>query len=183
MSMQSDSATQIDLVRESRQRQKITLANAYLQTIYRRLALATVLIPFVGSVVAIRLLWLSGIRSVEVGLLVSMYALTTVGIEVGFHRHFSHRAFQTRTAIRVILAILGSMAAQGGSTNNIWLAIPSWGQSWHNNHHAFPNSAIIGSEWWQIDLGAWVIRLLELLGLVWNINVPTAKAIEAKKAS
>jgi stearoyl-CoA desaturase (delta-9 desaturase) len=115
MSMQSDSATQIDLVRESRQRQKITLANAYLQTIYRRLALATVLIPFVGSVVAIRLLWLSGIRSVEVGLLVSMYALTTVGIEVGFHRHFSHRAFQTRTAIRVILAILGSMAAQGGA--------------------------------------------------------------------
>jgi stearoyl-CoA desaturase (delta-9 desaturase) len=68
------------------------------------------------------------------------------------------------------------------STNNGWLAIPTWGQSWHNNHHAFQNSAIVGLEWWQIDPGAWVIRLLEFAGLVWNVNVPTASTIEAKKA-
>lgn len=39
------------------------------------------------------------------------------------------------------------------STNNIWLAIPTLGQSWHNNHHAFPRSAMMGFQWWQLDLG------------------------------
>lgn len=69
------------------------------------------------------------------------------------------------------------------STNNIWLAIPTWGQSWHNNHHALPNSAIVGLEWWQIDLGAWLIRALEFTSLAWNVKVPTADMIKARKAA
>ncbi|MBE9045183.1 acyl-CoA desaturase [Pleurocapsales cyanobacterium LEGE 10410] len=67
------------------------------------------------------------------------------------------------------------------STNNLWLALPTLGQSWHNNHHAFPNSAIVGLHWWQIDLGAWVIRALETMGLVWNVKRPKPTAIESKK--
>jgi len=70
ISMQSDSRTQIELVTGSRQRQKITIANDRLQALQRRFALATVLIPFLGSVLAIGLLWRSGIGAVEVGLLV-----------------------------------------------------------------------------------------------------------------
>ena len=67
------------------------------------------------------------------------------------------------------------------SKNNIWLAIPTLGDSWHNNHHAFPSSAFHGLKWWQIDFSAWVIRGLEKLGLAWDVKVPTPKMIEAKK--
>jgi stearoyl-CoA desaturase (delta-9 desaturase) len=43
------------------------------------------------------------------------------------------------------------------------------GEGWHNNHHAFPRAAEHGLEWWQIDLSAYVIRLLEKTKLVWNV--------------
>ena len=256
----------------------------------------------------------------EIGLLVSLYILTLVGISVGFHRLFSHSTFQAHVAVKILLAILGSMACQGPliywvsnhrrhhqysdkpgdphspyyieeeaidpilglwhaqvgwtftheitntflfakdllrdsviskvnqlyyfwvllglviptvlggiltgtsmgllsgflwggcirlflsyhftnsinsithlygkrpfdtkeqSTNNICLAIPTIGEAWHNNHHAFPNSAKFGLQWWQVDLGYWVIRTLEVFGLAWDVKAPTAGMIEAKKA-
>ncbi|MBL8670802.1 MAG: fatty acid desaturase, partial [Alphaproteobacteria bacterium] len=54
-----------------------------------------------------------------------------------------------------------------------WLAIPTMGESWHNNHHAFPNSARHGHYPEQIDLGWQFIRLLQWLGLAWNVKLPT----------
>ena len=69
------------------------------------------------------------------------------------------------------------------STNNIWLAIPTGGEAWHNNHHAFPNSSKFGLQWWQIDLGYWVIRTLEIMGLVWDVKYPNQKMIEAKRVN
>ena len=300
---------------------KITIANDYLKQLQRRFALATILIPFIVSVLAIGLFRLSDVGGVAIGLLLSMYALTMVGITVGFHRYFAHSAFRTNIAIRIILAILGSMAAQGPvihwvsnhrchhqcsdrpgdahspqvyegqkfaqlrglwyshigwmlnsevtnsaifardllqdtaiakinqlylawvilglaipaflggiltatwtgvlqgflwgglvriflahhatwsinsithlygnrpfdtrdkSTNNIWLAIPTVGEAWHNNHHAFSSSAKFGLKWWQVDLGYYVIRVMGLLGLAWDVKAPTAGMIEAKKAT
>ncbi|WP_392532260.1 acyl-CoA desaturase [Nostoc sp. C117] len=282
---------------------------------------AITLIPLLGFVTAIALLNTYQIGYVEIGLLLGMWILTGSGITVGFHRHFAHRAFQTNTAIKVILTIFGCMAGQGPliywvtvhrrhheysdqpgdphsphlqkdgnfawlyglwhahvnwifnheipnpiyyapellrdkiilkvnqlylvwlflglaiptimggiirgsligalygflwgglvrlflcenmtlsinsithfygsrpfhtndhSTNNIWLAIPTLGESWHNNHHAFINSAIFGLEWWQFDFGARVIRGLEKLGLVWDVKIPTKQMIESKKAA
>jgi stearoyl-CoA desaturase (delta-9 desaturase) len=70
--------------------------------------------------------------------------------------------------------------SKDNSTNNIWLVIPTLGQSWHNNHHAFPGSAIMGLKWWQLDLGGMIIRGFEKLGLVWNIRTPTSGTIKAK---
>jgi stearoyl-CoA desaturase (delta-9 desaturase) len=55
------------------------------------------------------------------------------------------------------------------STNVAWLAIPSMGEAWHHNHHAFPRSAEHGLRRWEIDLSAWVIRALEKTGLAWNV--------------
>lgn len=55
------------------------------------------------------------------------------------------------------------------SRNLAWLAIPTWGEAWHNNHHAFPTSYRHGLKRWQIDPSAAVIRLLELLGLAWDV--------------
>lgn len=297
----------------------ITIENKYLQDAYKRLSFLIVLIPTVSAVIGLGLVYRSGISAWEIGLLVGMFTLTTIGLEVGFHRYFSHHAFQTNTVIRIILAVLGSMGAGGGviywvahhrrhhqytdlpgdihsphlhgdgigghlrglwhahvgwifqgeitnsilfakdllrdpiiakinrlqlvwvvlglvlpavaggiitgtwsgvwhgllwgglvriflvhqfiwstnsichlygsrpfatddrSTNNFWLAIPTLGQSWHNNHHAFPNSAIVGLHWWQIDLSAWLIRSLEAVGLVWNVKTPKAATVESKK--
>ena len=55
------------------------------------------------------------------------------------------------------------------SRNLAWLAIPTWGESWHNNHHAFPTSYRHGLRRWQIDPAAGIIRLLEMLGLAWDV--------------
>ena len=319
MTVQSDREKQIELETDSKQRIRMTMTNARLKKIQSNFSWAAVLIPLFGLLVTVGLIPYTGIDPMALWLLVGMYVLTTLGLEMGFHRHFSHCAFQTNTAIRVLLAILGSMAAVGHiihwvshhrghhqasdrtgdphspyvnakeeelsgirglwhshigwffesefpnvllskdllrdpiivkvnqlylfwvilgfaipatlggiltgtwmgvlqgllwggfirvflahhafwsinsichvfgnrpfntgdrSTNNVWLAIPTMGESWHNNHHAFSNSAIVGLRWWQIDPSAWIIRTLEAVGLVWNVKAPSATAIESKK--
>jgi stearoyl-CoA desaturase (Delta-9 desaturase) len=55
------------------------------------------------------------------------------------------------------------------SRNLFWLALPTFGESWHNNHHAFPTSAEHGMRRWEIDPSGLVIRGLERLGLVWDV--------------
>jgi stearoyl-CoA desaturase (delta-9 desaturase) len=55
------------------------------------------------------------------------------------------------------------------STNVAWLALPSLGESWHHNHHAFPRSAEHGLRWWEVDPSALFIRMLERLGLAWDV--------------
>jgi stearoyl-CoA desaturase (Delta-9 desaturase) len=55
------------------------------------------------------------------------------------------------------------------SRNLLWLALPSLGESWHNNHHAFPTSATHGLRPWELDVSGLLIRALEKLGLVWDV--------------
>lgn len=286
------------------------------------LALVTTLLPALGLVMAIVLLLHGYGGPIEFGLAAVMYIATMIGIDVGYHRHFAHGAFKTTLPIRVVFAILGSMAFQGPviwwvathrrhhqlsdqpgdphsphrsagtndnqlrgfvhahmgwlfdptcvrapgwahyardlyrdvaifqihmsyfswlllglalpallggivtwtwtgvglgflwgglvrlffsnhfswainslchsygsrpfashgdqSTNNWWLALPTLGESWHNNHHAFPNSAKFGLTWSQLDPGMWCIRALEMCGLAWDIKIPTSRLIEQK---
>ena len=63
-------------------------------------------------------------------------------------------------------------AARDESRNNWVVAVLTFGEGWHNNHHAFPSSAILGFDRRQLDVGAWVIRGLEQLGLVWDVRCP-----------
>jgi stearoyl-CoA desaturase (delta-9 desaturase) len=56
--------------------------------------------------------------------------------------------------------------------NIAWLAIPTMGESWHCNHHAFPASARHGLYPGQVDPGFWFVQVLERLGLAWDIKVP-----------
>ncbi len=59
------------------------------------------------------------------------------------------------------------------STNCWWVAIISWGEGWHNNHHAFPFSARHGLRWFEIDMTWWHIRVLAMLRLADQIRVPS----------
>jgi stearoyl-CoA desaturase (Delta-9 desaturase) len=68
------------------------------------------------------------------------------------------------------------------SRNLMWLAPLSFGESWHNNHHAFPTSARHGLKPWEIDIAAASIRLLELCGLAWNV-VRISPERQASKAA
>jgi stearoyl-CoA desaturase (delta-9 desaturase) len=299
----------------------IAKANLPAQKFERAVALTVVITPFLGFIAAIVLFWDYALGPVALGLLISMYAATIIGIGVGFHRLFSHRAFKTNGVVRVILAILGSMAAQGPvlfwaathrrhhaysdqpgdphsphlhgdgisglfrglwhahtgwlfvhevtdwthyipdllrdtilfkvnqlyfvwvflglliptilggiltgtwvgafqgflwgglvrtflvhhitwsvnsithvcgtrpfhsrdqSRNNILIALLAFGEGWHNNHHAFPSSARHGLEWWQIDWNGCVIRILEMIGLAWDVKVPTAHTLAESRRS
>ena len=55
------------------------------------------------------------------------------------------------------------------STNVAWLAVPSLGEAWHHNHHAFPRSAEHGLRRWELDPSAVAIRVMERAGLAWNV--------------
>jgi stearoyl-CoA desaturase (delta-9 desaturase) len=275
-----------------------------------------VTLPFVGLIAAIGLLWNTWVGWTDLGLLAAGYLLTGVGVTVGYHRLFTHRAFQTKQWMRWTFAILGSMAVEGPilawvadhrkhhqfsdvegdphsphvgggngffaaaknlfhahvgwlfvhegraeikkyvpdliaergmktinklfwlwllisllvpaaigyafagtwqgaltallwggairifllhhvtfSINSIchfwgrrrfaskdesrnvwWLSWISFGESWHNNHHAFPTSAFHGLRARELDPGGWVIWLLERSGLAWHVvRIPREK--------
>jgi stearoyl-CoA desaturase (delta-9 desaturase) len=76
-------------------------------------------------------------------------------------------------------------ATDDESRNLLWLAVPSFGEAWHNNHHAFPTSAAHGLRRFEVDPSALVIRGLEKLGLAWNVVriSPERQAIKAASAA
>jgi fatty-acid desaturase len=57
------------------------------------------------------------------------------------------------------------------STNNWWVALMTFGEGWHNNHHAHPTSARHGLAWYEVDLNWMGISFLRMLGLAWDIKV------------
>jgi stearoyl-CoA desaturase (delta-9 desaturase) len=265
-----------------------------------------VVVPFLGVLAAIVLLWNSWVNGTDLAILLVGYAICGFGITVGYHRLLTHRAFQTKDGLRYAFAIAGSYALQGSvldwvadhrkhhahtdqegdphsphvghghglgglwhahtgwlfethgqadwkkyardlyedrtmrriskafpflalgslvlptiagfvlhgftaegalrgliwgglvrafllhhvtwsinsichyfgrrrfdvedhSTNVAWLAVPSLGEAWHHNHHAFPRSAAHGLRWYEVDLSALLIRGLERAGLAWNV--------------
>ena len=93
------------------------------------------------------------------GFLISTVVLfhATVTINSLAHR-FGRRRFDTRD----------------DSRNNLWLALLTFGEGWHNNHHFFPGSARQGFRWWEIDLTWYGLRVMAMLGLVRDLKpVPT----------
>ena len=55
------------------------------------------------------------------------------------------------------------------SRNNWWVALIAYGEGWHNNHHAYPRMARHGHRWWEVDMTFLAIRLLDKLGLAWDV--------------
>ena len=66
------------------------------------------------------------------------------------------------------------------STNNWWVALLTNGEGWHNNHHATPRTCSQGHRWWEVDLTFTFVRLLQLVGLAWDV-VPVKVAEHRKK--
>jgi stearoyl-CoA desaturase (Delta-9 desaturase) len=290
----------------------------YLHRIQRTHFLLFDVLPIVGTVTALGLLFVRPIGAVDVALFLSMWILTGFGISVGYHRLFTHRSFTAVAPVRAVLAALGSMAGQGGiiswcamhrrhhecgdregdfhsphlsgpgwkgklkgfvhahftwmmahpypnvghyvpdlvrdpvirwisrhyydwillgfliptvlgglltwswmgcltgflwggmvrmfvleqslwslnsfchmfgsrpfktrdESRNIGLFAPlMFGESWHHNHHAFPNSAHFGLAWYRLDPGYWLIRVLQWLGLASDVRVPSQEQIAVR---
>jgi stearoyl-CoA desaturase (delta-9 desaturase) len=278
-----------------------------------------VVVPFLGLIAAVVLLWNQWVDWIDLTIMAVLYLFYGVGVTVGFHRLLTHRAFQTHKPVQYGFAILGSMGLQGGvldwvadhrkhhahtdqegdphsphvghgeglkglyhahvgwlfethgqadwkkyardlyedqtmkrinrlfpfwalaslvipsllgwalhgftlegalrglvwgglvrafflhhitwsinsvchffgrrrfeiedhSTNVAWLALPSLGEAWHHNHHAFPRSAAHGLRWWEVDVSSWIIAGLQRLGLAWNVVRITPERQQAKQA-
>lgn len=300
---------------------KKTISNAYLHRLQRRHFLLFDILPIMGTAGALAFLAVHPIGITELVLLGSLWLLTGLGVTVGYHRLFTHRTFKAAPSVVVALAVLGSMAGQGGviswaalhrrhhecsdqegdphspnlsggglkgrlrglaHSHFLWmhrhdypnivhyapdllknravvrisrayywivagglllpaliggLVYQSWtgalggllwgglvrifllehivwainsflhsygtrpyesreqsrnggifalltlGEAWHNNHHAFPESASFGLDWYRADPGFWLIRLLSACGLAWDIGTPSQERREAKRVS
>ena len=88
--------------------------------------------PLVALAVVIPWLWGSAVNLSDILLALALYALTGFGITIGFHRLFTHGGFTPRRALRITLAVLGSMAVEGSVTS--WVAT-------HRRHHMFSDHA------------------------------------------
>ena len=94
----------------------------------RRSVLAITLIPFIGFVAAVSVLWGRGLSLVDAGVAIGFYFFTGLGATIGFHRLFTHQSFVAVRPLKIVLAIAGSMALQGSLID--WVAT-------HRRHHAF----------------------------------------------
>lgn len=92
----------------------------------RLLNLIAVVLPLLGFAAVVVSFWGRGFSWVDFGLLIGMYAITAIGITVGYHRLFTHRAFETNRVVQFVLAVLGAMAVEGPLLR--WVAI-------HRRHH------------------------------------------------
>jgi len=102
----------------------------------------------------------SGAQLVVWGFCVSTVAL--------YHATFSINSLAHRCGSR-------RYATRDASRNNLWLALLTFGEGWHNNHHRYPVAARQGFFWWELDLTYYGLRLLAALGLIHGLNpVPAA---------
>jgi stearoyl-CoA desaturase (Delta-9 desaturase) len=108
--------------------------------------------PLIGTMVALTLAACYGIGRVEIVTFASMYLVCMLGITIGFHRYFAHKSFETSRTFSMILAALGSMAAQGPLM--FWVAT-------HRSHHAYsdqvgdPHSPNLHGHGWKGLLSGW----------------------------
>ncbi|GAB2512184.1 acyl-CoA desaturase [Lysobacter humi (ex Lee et al. 2017)] len=97
----------------------------------------------------------SGLQMLVWGFLISTVVLfhATVTINSLAHRYGTRR-----------------FATRDDSRNNLWLALLTFGEGWHNNHHFFPGTARQGFRWWEVDLTWYGLRLMAALGLVRDLK-------------
>ena len=94
----------------------------------RNVNIAAVFVPFAATILAAIFAWGTFLHTRDIVIFVVMYALSAFGVTIGFHRHLTHRAFDTSKALHYALAVMGSLAVEGPVL--AWVAD-------HRKHHAF----------------------------------------------
>ena len=87
-----------------------------------------VVVPLIAVIAAIPVAWGGWLSWVDVILAAAFYLITAVGITIGYHRYFTHGSFKTGRGLKIVLAVMGSMALQGSVAQ--WVAD-------HRKHHKF----------------------------------------------
>ncbi len=113
--------------RPAKRKPPLLIKNDTLRQAKRRVALLTLVLPILGSIVAIASAIVTGVGWIEVALFGVMFAWVTIGLEVGFHRLFAHNAFKTSKPVEAFLWISALMSGQGRGL--YWMAT-------HRRHHA-----------------------------------------------
>jgi stearoyl-CoA desaturase (delta-9 desaturase) len=93
-------------------------------------------------------------------LLVWGFCISTVAL---YHATFTVNSLAHRLGSR-------RYATRDGSRNNWLIALLTLGEGWHNNHHHYPATVRQGFYWWEIDVTYYALRLLQFLGLVWDLK-------------
>lgn len=139
-------------------------------------------------------LWMSRLFPLWVllGLLIpavlgGLLTMTWTGVLLGFIWGGLVRVFfvhHVTWSINSVCHIWGSRPykSHDESRNNPVFGVLGLGEGWHNNHHAFPTSARHGLRWWQLDVSYLVILAMSRVGLVWDVRVPSAARLAAKRA-
>jgi stearoyl-CoA desaturase (delta-9 desaturase) len=124
---------------------------------------AVMLLPAVALAVAFALI--GGAHGVVWGFFVSTVMLWHGSFSINSLSHmFGKRRYETTD----------------DSRNNWALAILTTGEGWHNNHHHYQSSANQGFKWWEIDVTFYVLRMLEMFGLVWDLRRPPAAVLAVR---
>src|SRR6266487_2752521 len=99
----------------------------YTSPLYKALVLVVVIGPLLATGYAVSLLWQRAVHPGDLALFLSMYAITAMGVTIGFHRMLTHRSFRPHPVIKFLLLVLGSMSLEGPALQ--WAAT-------HTKHHA-----------------------------------------------
>ena len=96
-------------------------------TLYKMVVLVVVVVPFLATALAVRLLWAHAVHWSDLALLGAMYSLVALGVTVGYHRMLTHRSFRPHPVVKFLLLVLGTMSIEGPALQ--WAAT-------HVKHHA-----------------------------------------------
>jgi stearoyl-CoA desaturase (Delta-9 desaturase) len=107
-------------------RDKRVIRSRHLHRLQRRHFIIFDILPFIGTLVALGLLFYRPIGALDIGLFLGMWLITGLGLTVGYHRLFTHRAFATSLPVSAALIAMGSMAGRGPMLS--WAAM-------HRRHH------------------------------------------------
>ena len=126
----------------------------------------TFALPFAAGYLAGGFSWLLGLQALVWGGLIRIFAYQHATFSVNSICHmFGRRTYRSRDESR----------------NNWVIAALTFGEGWHNNHHAFPSSARHGLDRLQLDVSWWTIRVLEKLGLAWDVKLPARRQLERRR--
>jgi stearoyl-CoA desaturase (Delta-9 desaturase) len=120
--------TSLDQAEPTTTTERVTLGED-VQSLRERIALASFIgVPFIAFLAAVPIAWGGWLGWSDVVITMTMYALTLHGVTVGYHRLFTHKSFKPNRAVKVVLAVLGSMAIEGPVIR--WVAD-------HRKHHKY----------------------------------------------